>query len=439
MTPGARIKTAAEIIQDLNASKEPADRYMRSWGTKNRYAGSKDRRFLKAVIFDVQRHRASYAAAMGSDDPRALTLAAMRWGQDFSVDEIAKACTGARHDAEKLSDAEKTALTPGAAAEVLEWPQWALEELAHGRSKEDADDLARALNKLAPLDMRVNSAKADHDDVLAALEAVGFAAKPSPFSPVGIRITRTEGEMESQNIRALPLFRDGRIEVQDEGSQLVAMLAGAKPGMQIIELCAGGGGKTLVLGEALEKSGQIFACDTDPNRLRNGQERVKRAGLSNVQPQQITPWNANGDADPDLEMHVGKADLVYLDVPCSGSGAWRRQPDAKWRLAPEDLEGIAQTQAEIIDRGARLVKPGGLLAYITCSVFARENADQVQAFLERNLGFEALDIAPLWESNIAAPFPKSLAPALVKKNLLQLSPVNGGTDGFFAAILKRKS
>ena len=438
MTPGARIKAAAEILQDLSASKEPADRYMRSWGTKNRYAGSKDRRFLKAVVFDVLRHRASYAEAMGSDDPRGLALAAVRWSQDYSVDELVKACTGARHDAEKLTDAERKSLTPDAAPPVLEWPAWGLEELGKGRSEDETKELANALNTLAPLDLRVNGAKADRDDVLAALDAVGFSAKPSQFSPLGIRISRGEDETESTNIRALPLFRDGRIEVQDEGSQLVAMLAGAKPGMQIIELCAGGGGKTLVLAEALEKSGQVFACDTDPSRLRNGQERVKRAGLSNVQPLQITPWDAEG-ADPELEEYVGKADLVYLDVPCSGSGAWRRQPDGKWRMAQQDLDALNATQAAILKRGARLVKPGGTLVYVTCSVFQRENADQVSGFLEQTSDFAILDIAPLWESNIGARFPSGLEPGLVNGGTLQLSPVTGGTDGFFAAILKRSS
>ncbi len=443
MTPGARIKTAGEILEALSTSREPADRYLRSWGSKNRYAGSKDRRFLKAVVFDVLRHRASYAEAMGSDDPRGLALAAVRWGQEFSLEEVAKACTGARHDAPKLSDAERTALSPGAAPDVLEWPTWGLEELGKGRSEEETAKLARALNTMAPLDLRVNLSKAKRDDVLGALEAVGFAAKPSLFSPRGIRISRGEGEMESKNIRALPLFSDGRIEIQDEGSQLVALLAGAKPGMQVIELCAGGGGKTLVLAEALEKSGQVFACDTDPARLRNGQERVKRAGISNVQPLQITPWEAEAGDDPELEDHAGKADLVYLDVPCSGSGAWRRQPDGKWRMAQEDLDALNATQSAILKRGARLVKPGGTLVYVTCSVFARENADQINTFLEQAGDFEAQDIAKLWESNIAAPFPaileSAVEPGLVAGSYLQLSPVISGTDGFFTAVLKRKT
>jgi 16S rRNA (cytosine967-C5)-methyltransferase len=421
-------------------SGEPADRYLKKWGAKNRYAGSKDRRFLRELIFDALRHRASYAKAMGGADARALTLAAARWGRGFAPADIDAACTGEGHNAPALTAAEKAALAAEAAPDMPEWPEWALAELGQGRDEAETAALAAALNEIAPLDLRVNTAKAKRHEVLAALEAVGFPAKPCAFSPIGIRIARSAAEMESQNVRGLPLFRDGRIEIQDEGSQLVALLAGVTPGAQAIELCAGGGGKTLVLGAGLEGKGQLYACDTDEKRLAAGQTRVRRAGLHVVQPKRITPWDPGaGGEDPDLEDLNAKMDLVYLDVPCSGSGAWRRQPDGKWNLTAERLEELIAVQAAILRRGARLVKPGGRLVYVTCSVFARENADQARAFLAQTEDFAPLPVPQLWESHISAPFPSALEGGLVDDTGLQLSPTQSGTDGFFFAAFTRHS
>lgn len=440
MTPGARIRTATEILETLMRTGEPADRYLQGWGAKNRYAGSKDRRFLRELIFGALRHRASYAKAMGVDEARALTLAAMRWGEGFSLAEIEKVCTGEGHNAAALTEDERAALAKDAPQETIEWPTWALEELEWGRSATDANDLANALNEMAPLDLRVNAVKAKRGEVLNALEAVGFAARVTPFSPVGLRIKRTAQEMESQNVRALPLFRDGRLEIQDEGSQLVAMLAGVAPGTQVIELCAGGGGKTLVLGAALNGRGQLYACDTDERRLNAGQSRVKRAGLHIVQPKLISPWDpAGGGEDPELEEHVSKMDLVYLDVPCSGSGAWRRQPDGKWNLTPARLEELVAVQAAILRRGARLVRPGGRLVYVTCSVFERENAEQIRAFMQAAPEFAPKPAPTLWENHISQPFPSALNDGLVDGDFLQLSPTLSGTDGFFFAAFTRTS
>ena len=284
----------------------------------------------------------------------------------------------------------------------------------------------------------MNTSKTKRDEVLNALEAVGFPAKPAPFSPVGIRINRTAAEMEAANVRGLPLFRDGRIEIQDEGSQLVALLAGVSPGAQVIELCAGGGGKTLVLGAALGGKGQLYACDTNEQRLQAGQSRVKRAGLHVVQPKLLSEWDAGeGGVDPELEDLAGKMDLVYLDVPCSGSGAWRRQPDGKWNLIPERLDELAATQAAILRRGARLVKPGGRLIYVTCSVFECENMGQMRAFMNAAPEFAAEAAPALWESHISAPFPSALEGGLVDGKFLQLSPTLSGTDGFFFAAFTK--
>jgi 16S rRNA (cytosine967-C5)-methyltransferase len=437
MTPGARIKTATDILEILMRTGEPADRYLKGWAAKNRYAGSKDRRFLRELIFDATRHRASYEAAMGAGDARALVLAATRWGQGTDLAALESACSGEGHNAAPLTDAERGALGAAAAPQVVEWPAWALAELGMGREATEAEALANALNEMAPIDLRVNTAKAKRADVLSALEAVGFAARATPFSPVGIRIAR-DGAGPSPNVRGLPLFQDGRIEIQDEGSQIVALLAAVQPGEQVAELCAGGGGKTLVLGSALGGKGQLYACDVDEKRLRAGQARVKRAGLHVVQPGKIASWDpAAGGQDPDLEELAGAMDCVYLDVPCSGSGAWRRQPDGKWNLSPERLEELLATQAAILRRGARLVKPGGRLVYVTCSVFARENQNQVEAFLDGAEGFTPAPLKPLWEANVSQPFPVALEDGLVDGHTLPLSPISSGTDGFFFAAFTR--
>lgn len=438
MTPGARIKAATDILIELERTGTPADRFLKQWATKNRYAGSKDRRFLKELVYDVLRHRMSYEGAMEDASPRALVLAGVRWGQKIPLEEIDSACTGEGHAAAPLSDAEREALSAEAAAEVVEWPDWALEELEVGRSKEAAEALALDLTDIAPLDLRVNIAATDRQTVLSALEAVGFPVKPAPFSPIGIRIERNIGEMDGQNVRALPLYLDGRIEVQDEASQLVGMIPGAPKGGQVVELCAGGGGKTLVLSTQMGRTGQIIACDVDERRLKAGQSRVKRAGLHNVQPKHISAWTPDGSsADPDLEDFSGKADLVFLDVPCSGSGAWRRQPDGKWNMDRERLDQLIGIQRDILLRGARLVKPGSLMAYVTCSVFARENAAQVAWFLEHSADFSAEPVKAAWEANVSSPFPVALDAGLGEAGTLQLSPDISGTDGFFIALLRR--
>ncbi len=438
MTPGARIKAASDILSELERTGQAADRYLKSWAGKNRYAGSKDRRYLRDLVFTVLRHRASYESAMGQGTPRALVLAGARWGMGASCDDLAAVCNGEGHNAEPLNDAETKALLADTPPEAIEWPAWALEELARGRTDDATQALALALTDIAPLDLRVNTSKTDRATALAALEAVGFPAKATPFSPVGIRIERKIGAMDGQNVRALPMFMDGRIEVQDEASQLATLLAGAKSGMQVIELCAGGGGKTLVLGAAMGRSGQIIACDVDERRLKAGQTRVKRAGLHNVQPKLISDWAPDGSStDPDLEEFVGRADLVLLDVPCSGSGAWRRQPEGKWNLDKDAVDQLVETQRRILQRGAALVKPGGRLAFVTCSVFARENTDQVQWFLEQLPEFSIEPCDAAWESDISEPFPVALKDGLGETGSIQLSPTLSGTDGFFVALFRR--
>ena len=367
-------------------------------------------------------------------------------------------------------------MTPGS----LNWPNWLRDKMIVQHAVR-GEDLMRALLESAPLDLRVNAAEGERDPAVEALKSVGFPAAPTPYSPWGIRVAR-DADLVGANIRALPMFRDGKIEIQDEGSQLTALLSGARPGEQILELCAGGGGKTLALAAMTGRKGQIYACDIDAARLKTGQERIKRARLHTVQPRHIRAWDPkSGGADPDLESFAGKIDLVFLDVPCTGSGAWRRAPDAKWRLTPETFARLRETQAAILRRGARLAKPGGRMVYVTCSLFAEENADQVSAFLDSqhrtllsppalrgrvreggdapantphpadvasDLGhplpqgereFQLSDMATLWREGLGGEPPDGTLIDIPGASGagLQLSPVTTHTDGFFIAVLQR--
>jgi len=283
-----------------------------------------------------------------------------------------------------------------------------------------------ALARRAPVDLRINTLKATSEKVLKALRR--FEPSPTPHSPVGVRIVQAPGPGKSPHVEAEPGHGKGWYEVQDEGSQVATLLSGAKPKAQIIDLCAGAGGKTLGLAALMQNTGQLYAYDADRLRLRPIFERLKRAGVRNAQ---VLPA---GDAEA-LAKLDGKMDLVLIDAPCTGSGVWRRRPDAKWRLGPQMLEARLQEQAAVLDEGAALVKPGGRLAYITCSVLPPENRDQVEAFLGRHPEFKLMPWRPLWDEALSAP---PLPSADGAADTLLMTPLSHGTDGFFVAVLERQ-
>jgi len=442
MTPGARIQAAIEIIEDLEAHPRPADRVLREWGTAHRFAGSKDRAAIRSHVFAAFRRRGEAIEAMGASDARSIMLGSTRIALGWSPVEIAASLRGGAYEAPGVTPTERALLEAAVVRKIipgaLNWPSWLADKMT-AQHAEHAEDLMAALLGVAPLDLRVNAALGSREAALEALRSVGFPAEPTPYSPWGIRVAR-DADLVGTNIRALPMFRDGRIEIQDEGSQLAALLSQARPGEQILELCAGGAGKTLALAAMTGRAGQIFACDVDAARLKTGHERVRRANLHNVQPRHIAEWDPNsGEPDPDLEELAGKMDLVFLDVPCTGSGAWRRAPDAKWWLKTDELVALTRTQSAILQRGARLVKPGGRLVYVTCSVFAEENAEQIIAFLDR-ANWQLADAAAIWRAAIGGAPPDGTIveiPGAGAGNMFQLSPLATHTDGFFIAILKR--
>jgi 16S rRNA (cytosine967-C5)-methyltransferase len=441
MTPGARIQAAVEILEDLAANPRPADKALREWGAAHRFAGSKDRAAIRSHVFAAFRRRGEAAEIMGGDGARSLVLGSTRLGLGWNAAEIAASIGAGKHDAAPVTTEERGRLESAQASThpqgAINWPVWLREKLEAEQGAR-AEALMASLIETAPLDLRVNVEASERDKVIEALSSVGFPAKPTPNSPWGVRIARDE-DLVGANVRALPMFRTGTIEIQDEGSQLTALLSHAVAGEQILELCAGGGGKTLALAAMLGRKGQIYACDIDWTRLKAGQERIKRAGLHIVQPREIDAWDPkDGGGDPDLESLAGKMDLVFLDVPCTGSGAWRRAPDAKWRLTPDAFKRYIETQGAILRRGARLVKPGGRLVYVTCSVFAEENAEQISRFLDRTKEFALADLAAHWrEAGEELPDGVGVIIPGAEGRALQLSPTTTHTDGFFIAMLER--
>jgi 16S rRNA (cytosine967-C5)-methyltransferase len=430
MTPGARASAAVEVLADIEARKRPAAEALKDWGLSHRFAGSGDRAAIGNLVFDCLRGRASAAFAMGEASPRALVLRtlATHWGLEPAA--VAALADGSRHALAPVSEAELIGLgrevPPDAPAHVRgDYPEWLAPEFERAFG-EDAAGQGAALARRAPVNLRVNTLKADRDKVLKALRR--FEPKPTPHSPVGIRIEQAPGPGRSPHLEAEPGHGKGWYEVQDEGSQLATLLSGARPRHQVLDLCAGAGGKTLALAALMENTGQLYAFDAERLRLRPIFERLKRSGVRNVQ---VLPA---GDLTA-LATLTGKMDLVLIDAPCSGSGVWRRRPDAKWRLSPAMLESRRAEQAVVLEEGAELVKHGGRLAYITCSVLPTENRDQVDSFLASHPEFKLAPWPECWEQSLPGQAPVPSADG--SGETLLMTPRDHGTDGFFVAVMQR--
>jgi len=431
MTPAARLSAAIEVIHTVDADRVPAAQALKEWGTAHRFAGSGDRAAISGLVWDVLRRRASSAWLMDDDAPRARVLGMLKLERGMDVDAVAALCDGGRFAPEPLSEGERAALTSrslkDAPAHVAgDYPEWLDGPLAAVFGDERVAE-ATAMASRAPLDLRVNTLKAKREKVLASLKHLG--ARPTPWSPLGLRI-ELGADARNPGIHAEEDFIKGAIEVQDEGSQLAALLAAAKPGEQVIDLCAGAGGKTLALAAQMQGKGRLIATDHDKRQLAPIHERLSRAGVHNCDVR--TP---KGDADPLADIKA-TADLVLIDAPCTGTGTWRRNPDAKWRMRPGALEVRLKDQAEVLDRAASMVKPGGRIAYVTCSVLPVENAEQVRAFIARHREFSVAapqeTVSVLWDK--AEDFAET---ALRSAEGWLMTPRRTGTDGFFVSVLRR--
>ena len=432
MTPAARLSAAIELIETIDAQRVPAAKALKEWGTAHRYAGSGDRAAIAGLIWDVLRRRASSAWIMDDDRPRARVLGMLKLERGLDVDAIAALCDGGRFAPEPLTEGERAALASrsleNAPAHIAgDYPEWLDGYLAQVFSDDRVAE-ATAMASRAPLDLRVNTLKARREKILSSLAHLG--AQPTPWSPTGLRID-LGADARNPGIHAEEDFIKGAIEVQDEGSQLAALLSAAKPGEQVIDLCAGAGGKTLALAALMQGKGRLIATDRDKRQLAPIHERLSRAGVHNAD---VRTPKGEGDTLGDIR---ASADLVLIDAPCTGTGTWRRNPDAKWRMRPGALEVRLKDQIEVLDRATALVKPGGRIAYITCSVLPPENGEQVRAFVARHPEFS---MAPTSQTVTALgdKAEEFAAAALQSPEGLLMTPRRTRTDGFFVSILKRQ-
>ncbi len=398
MTPAARVQAAIGILDDLIASGTAADRYLQGWARANRYAGSKDRKAVADLV---------YAALRGGQGTGRARIIRVLTDQGAAV---AALFDGSRHGPAPLSEAERASLACAPAAPAA--PEWLLPSLRRAFGDRLEAELA-ALNARAPLDLRVNALKATPDEGVDRLAQEGILAEPLPYPPGALRVRGgSAGLLDSTET-----YAEGLIEIQDQGSQIAAASVEARPGETIVDLCAGAGGKTLALAAAMRNQGRILACDTGRPRLSRLPGRLARAGVTNVETAELPgDWldrlEREGAWPSALTPLADSADAVLVDAPCSGSGTWRRNPETMMRLKPESLDVLTRLQDRLLAAGARLVRPGGRLVYVTCSVLAEEDEDRAARFL---LGRDGWTAAP----------PRRLTPA------------QDGTDGFFIARFDR--
>lgn len=432
LTPAARCSAAIEVLADIAERRRPAADALKDWGLAHRFAGSGDRAAIASLVYDALRRRASAAWIMGEDSARAVLIGSLRLQQGLAAPTIAALFSGERFAPAPLTAAERERLETGNLAEAPpevagDAPDWVLPSLGAALGDDLLPEL-RALGRRAPLDIRINTLKRSRADALAGLGHLN--AEPTPHAPHGLRIPiGADGRGPALHVEAE--FLDGWYEIQDEGSQLASLLAGAAAGETVVDLCAGGGGKTLALAAEMGNAGRLVATDGDPRRLAPIHERLRRASaVAEVR----TPRTGRARADV-LEDLDGAVDRVVVDAPCTGTGTWRRNPDAKWRLRPGSLATRLAEQAAVLDRAARLLRTGGRITYITCSLLPEENDGAVSGLLARS--GDAFAVVPA-EDVVAAALPGLAGSVRLTEHGLQMSPALTGTDGFYVATLTRR-
>lgn len=431
MNPAARLQAALELIEEVEADVRPADAVVSGWLRGRRDLNDADRGELVELLYAVLRGQARLSWHLGKQrrapTARNRLLAWLALSEGKTREQVQRLFNGGRFAPAALTEGESTlvgrlqggTLAHPEMSEAVrgECPDWAWASL-QARFGDAFDHEMAAMLRPAPLDLRVNPLKASRQAVLDALRRIGFEAQPCPMAPYGIRLPRR------LSLARLPMLKTGEAEIQDEGSQLVAMLVGAQAGERVVDFCAGAGGKTMAIAADMAGKGVVIACDVQEGRLKRATQRFRGAGLHNVQTRLLS-----SERDKWVKRHKGGFDRVLIDAPCSGTGTWRRNPDARWRTEGAGLETLLPLQAEILASAARLVKPGGRLVYATCSLLPAENEAQVDAFLAAQPDFR---VAPLRE--VAPQITNSSHP-----DYLSLTPARHDTDGFFAAVLVRET
>jgi len=438
MTPGARVAATIELLDDIvSHADRPADAVSNAFFRARRFIGGGDRRFVSERVWRILRRwgqlwwwleRVRHPAMAQGVSGRAIVAANLLLIEGLSLESVQASFDGGRYRPAPLEEAELRALRQmeGHSLSHPEQPdwvrlnvqEWLVPHLKEAYGEAWGREIA-ALDAPPPVDLRVNRLKATPDEARTALKREGVETEPMRFAADGLRLKRR------LSIVAGEAFHNGLVEIQDEGSQLVAALVDARPGMHVADYCAGAGGKTLAIAAGMNNKGRVVALDVLETRLDRSAQRLRRAGAHNVERRALSADNRKW-----LKRQAGNFDRVLVDAPCTGTGTWRRNPDGRWTLRPEDLEELVPKQAAILDAAARLVKPGGALVYATCSVLPAENERQVEAFIAQHPDFE---VSPVKDALPQAPAEIASGP------YLRLSPLRHGTDGFFAARLSRRA
>jgi 16S rRNA (cytosine967-C5)-methyltransferase len=435
MTPAARLQASIELWDKITNNKRvPMDGMCGDYFRNRRYIGSKDRNDIVTRVYDMMRAHAKlewWCDHVGLDkNGRSYALINMIFNEDYKIDDLPNFFNGNKYHPDELSEGEGAALTnikmdgflhPDMLEDVInECPSWAYDRLKKLYGDNFAAEMSAMLTP-ATLDVRVNTIKIDREKAMALLEKDDVPSDPCQYSPVGLRLK------SKSYLSRTKVFQKGLIEIQDEGSQLLALICNAKPGMQVLDYCAGGGGKTLALAASMEGKGRIVAMDIESKRLMKSKPRLTKADVHNVE---LRPLDDDKHKKW-LRRQKEKFDVVLVDAPCSSSGTWRRNPDLRWHHYGPTHEAIEQVQGEILDRVWPNVKIGGRLIYATCSLFAEENEHQVQTFLKDHDNFKIIPIEQVWsESEMQNDCP-------VAGDYMRLTPAQHQTDGFFACIMER--
>jgi 16S rRNA (cytosine967-C5)-methyltransferase len=434
MTPAARLAAAIELLAAIEAEpRRPADAIANDFFRARRFIGGSDRRSVSERAWAVVRQRLRLAwqlEALGAaPTPRLLLAAHLVLAEGWSPSGVAQNFSGDRFAPARLSPEEAGLLDRLAGRRLvdpampepirLNLPDWAFAGLAERFGARLAEEAA-AMETPAPLDLRANLLRTTRQAALSALAGEGIAAVPTPWSPWGIRVA------DRRPISGSAAFREGLVEVQDEGSQLIALLADARPGMRVADYCAGAAGKTLAMAATMANRGHIVACDVSIPRLEGAVRRLRRAGVHNAERHLLSA------GDKWRKRQSRRFDRVLVDAPCTGTGTWRRNPDARVRTGATDLAELTAKQSTILDEASELVRPGGRLVYATCSLLPEEDERQMRGFLERHPEFREVPVTDLWSSLVPG-----TAPPMEGSQML-LSPGRHDTDGFYAAVLERR-
>lgn len=414
--PPAILGNTEEVLREILRFTSPADVTLSRYFKDHPRLGGRERGAVAEAVYAVLRNKSFFTDFAGSGNAASMRrLTILGLAEAMGAEAISGLTDEEREFLERVKQIDRKLLSPLMRSNL---PQWLYDKLVAQFGEAEALELAAVLNTPAPLDLRVNTIKANRDEVVAKLAEAPIKAEPMPYAPFGLRVHKKPA------LQNLPLFKEGAIEVQDEGSQVLAQIVGARRGEMVVDFCAGAGGKTLAIGAIMRNTGRLYAFDVSEKRLTKLKPRLARSGLSNVHPVVIAH-----ERDAKVKRLAGKIDRVLVDAPCSGLGTLRRNPDVKWRQKPEAIAEMQEKQASILDGAARLVKGGGRLVYATCSLLNEENDVIVERFLENHPDFELVPMSKVLEEARIE---------LAMDKYLKLLPHKHNTDGFFAAVLERK-